>query len=166
MRRRMMIGQGEEDVREWKLIWDSGVIEEEMHRTDDVDVSGYAELMVFAKVVPVASNPASTRYGAVEVIDDDGRRHQLLVGTLFVQNGNSRLSKVRIEKVDNLIVSQSSTSWNGGEIFEGGWGCDNLNEMRDSIVTANSMQRVFVSNQNVNNEYLFGTGSRFRIYAR
>lgn len=165
MRRRMMIGQEECDVKEWRLIWDSGETEEEIYKTDDIDVSKYTELMVFARAVPTANN-AGTRNGVIRIYSDDNRHSQLVAGSLIAKDGGVRLSKMHIRKVDDLLVSQSATSWNSVDVFEEGAQVDNMTDMKDSIASINNMQKIYISNLNASPEYYFGVGSRFRVYAR
>lgn len=166
-RRMMMLSEQEDDemAKEWKLIYDSGEIEEEMIRTTDIAVNGMTELYIIGKI-NISENTIGTRSCTIYVTDDENVEKQLVLGNNAIANsGNPRAFCTHVQKIDDLVISKASTSLNAPDIFNGAT-IDNLNAYGCSAAKAGNMKKIYITNLNYDRSYFFGVGSRFAVYGR
>ncbi len=166
-RRRMMNKQEENEMKEWKLIYDSGATTEEIISTSKINVSGCDELMIIAKVVPTDTNKG-TRSGHLIIMSPEGNKCKCILGNnLLSQNGNARMSIALVRKVIEFIYVDTATSWNATDVFNDGHPVDNLTSMQNTIVKfEGEINEIYLTNLNEASDYRFGVGSRFAVYAR
>lgn len=168
-RRRTMLmnGQEENEMKEWKLIYDSGATTEEIISTPKINVSGYDELMIIAKAVPTDTNKG-TRNGHLIIMSPEGNKCKCILGNnLLSPNGNARMSIALVRKVIEFIYVDTATSWNAMDIFNTGQPVDNLASMQNTIVKfEGEINEIYLTNLNEASDYRFGVGSRFAVYAR
>ena len=168
-RRRTMLmnGQEENEMKEWKLIYDSGATTEEIISTPKINVSGYDELMIIAKAVPTDTNKGS-RNGHLIIMSPEGNKYRCILGNnLISPNGNARMSIALVRKVLEFIYVDTATSWNAMDIFNTGQPVDNLTSMQNTIVKfEGEINEIYLTNLNEASDYRFGVGSRFAVYAR
>ena len=168
-RRRTMLmnGQEENEMKEWKLIYDSGATIEEIISTPKINVSGYDELMIIAKAVPTDTNKG-TRNGHLIIMSPEGNKCKCILGNnLLSPNGNTRMSIALVRKVLEFIYIDTATSWNAMDIFNTGQPVDNLTSMQNTIVKfEGEINEIYLTNLNEASDYRFGVGSRFAAYAR
>lgn len=165
MRRMLMNGMEENDVKEWKLIWESGKTNEEISETEEIDVSGYEELFVVCRIVTSENNPAN-RNGVLIVKDDEGKQNQMVIGALVASSGNAKMSTTFLQKIDNLLISRSATSANALDMFETGYVVENMSVYNASLAISSNIKSIIISNMNRHSSYVFGVGSTFYVYAR
>ena len=163
----MAKAQEVEDMKEWKLIYDSGETTEEITSTSDIDVKGFDELMVIAGVVATTTNP-SARNGQLSLMSSDGNKYQMVLGSnLLYPNGNPRLSVALVKRFSDFIYVDTATSWNANDVFNVKWAVDNLTSVQNSIVKCEGeIDKIRITNANELGTYKFGIGSRFAIYGR
>lgn len=166
-RRRMMNKQEENEMKEWKLIYDSGATTEEIISTSKINVSGCDELMIIAKAVPTDTNKG-TRSGHLIIMSPEGNKCKCILGNnLLSQNGNARMSIALVRKVIEFIYVDTATSWNATDVFNDGQPVDNLTSMQNTIVKfEGEINEIYLTNLNEASDYRFGVGSRFAVYAR
>lgn len=168
-RRRTMLmnGQEENEMKEWKLIYDSGATTEEIISTPKINVSGYDELMIIAKAVPTDTNKG-IRNGHLIIMSPEGNKCRCILGNnLLSPNGNARMSIALVRKVLEFIYVDTATSWNAMDIFNTGQPVDNLTSMQNTIVKfEGEINEIYLTNLNEASDYRFGVGSRFAVYAR
>lgn len=168
-RRRTMLmnGQEENEMKEWKLIYDSGETTEEIISTPKISVSGCTEIMIIARVVPTATNDSS-RNGQVVIISPEGNKCMCILGNALLYPGeNPRMSVARVRKVSDFIYVDTSTSLNANDAFNNKLPTDNLSNVLNTIVKfEGEMNEIYLTNLNENTKYRFGVGSRFAVYGR
>lgn len=166
-RRRMMNKQEENEMKEWKLIYDSGATTEEIISTSKINVSGCDELMIIAKAVPTDTNKG-TRSGHLIIMSPEGNKCKCILGNnLLSQNGNVRMSIALVRKVIEFIYADTATSWNATDVFNDGHPVDNLTSMQNTIVKfEGEINEIYLTNLNEASDYRFGVGSRFAVYGR
>ena len=168
-RRRMMFmnGQEENEVKEWQLIYDTKETAEEITSTSDINVKGFNELMVIARVVATTTNK-SARNGQLSLMSSDGNKYQVVLGNnLLYQNGNPRLSIALVKRFSDFIYVDTATSWNANDVFNNKFAADNLTSMQNSIVKyEGEIDKIRITNFNESVTYKFGIGSRIAIYGR
>lgn len=168
-RRRIMLmnRQEEDEMKEWKLIYDSGETTEEIISTPKINISGCTELMIIARVVATATNN-SARNGQVIIVSPEGNKCTCILGNnLLYPNGNPRMSVALVRKVSDFIYVDTSTSWNATDVFNNKYPADNLTFMQNTIVKfEGEINEIYLTNLNEASDYRFGVGSRFAVYAR
>ena len=167
-RRRMMLqGQEEDEMKEWQLIYDTKETAEEITSTSDINVKGFNELMVIARVTATTTNP-SARNGQLSLMSSDGNKYQMVLGSnLLYPNGNPRLSVALVKRFSDFIYVDTATSWNANDVFNVKWAVDNLTSVQNSIVKCEGeIDKIRITNANELGTYKFGIGSRFAIYGR
>ena len=168
-RRRAMFmnGQEDEEMKEWKLIYDSGETTEEIILTPKISVAGCTEIMIIARVTATATNK-SARHGQVIIISPEGNECTCILGNnLLYSNGNPRMSVARVQKISDFIYADTSTSWNATDVFNSKIQTDNLSSITNTIVKfEGEMNEIYLTNLNKHTGYKFGVGSRFMVYGR
>lgn len=169
LRRRMMMAKAQEveEMKEWQLIYDTKETAEEITSISDINVKGFNELMVIARVVATTTNP-SARNGQLSLMSSDGNKCQVVLGSnLLYPNGNPRLCIALVKRFSDFIYVDTATSWNANDVFNNKWAADNLTSMQNSIVKyEGEIDKIRITNANESGAYKFGIGSRFAIYGR
>ena len=168
-RRRIMLQRQEEDekMKEWELIYDSGETTEEIVSTPKISVSGYAELMIIARVVATDTNK-TYRNGQLSIMSPEGNKCKCVLGNnLLYSNGNPRMSVALVRKFLDFIYVNTATSWNATDVFNNESPTDNLTSMNNTIVKFGwEINEIYLTNINEATDYKFGVGSRFAVYGR
>ena len=163
----MAKAQEVEEMKEWQLIYDTKETAEEITSTSDINVKGFNELMVIARVTATTTNP-SARNGQLSLMSSDGNKCQVVLGNnLLYPNGNPRLSIALVKRFSDFIYVDTATSWNANDVFNDKWAVDNLTSVQNSIVKyEGEIDKIRITNTNELGTYKFGIGSRFAIYGR
>lgn len=168
-RRRTMLmnGQEENEMKEWKLIYDSGETTEEIVSTSQISVAGCTEIMIIAKVATTTTN-SSARHGQLSIISPEGNKCTCVLGNnLLYPNGDLRMSVARVQKISDFIYVDTSTSWNAIDVFNSKNPTNNLTNITNTIVKfEGEMNEIYLTNLNEHTGYKFGVGSRFTVYGK
>lgn len=146
MRRRVLIGRSDEEVKEYQLL-QSVELEEESTDILEQNISGMTQLMILLEFLPQNS---------IQLDFDIGDLRVFLVNGATNESG-SRYIEVRIEKIsDRVLVEYSSLSGNSNSNY------GNVN--RAYLRAIPSFDKLKITSNNINNKFVAGT--KAYVYGR
>ena len=156
----------EEEMKEWKILYDSGKIEDEKIAFDTVDISGCEELY---GILLCMKNESATGSRDVQlVIRSQESSRNFIIGKSLIATNANKSCEFHMEKIADALSVDAFYNQNAVNTdFDAGYHSDN----NSSVIAGYALNMSELKSakiQSFNNVagYEFGAGSRCRIYGR
>lgn len=156
----------EEEMKEWKILYDSGKIEEEKIAFDTVDISGYEEL--YGILLCMKNENATGNRDVQLIIKSQDFSRNFTIGKALITTSSNRNTVFHIKKIADVLIVNAFYSHNSSDTdFDAGFYSDNNSfAIEGYALNVDELKSAKVQSMNYVIGYEFGAGSRLRIYGR